>query len=98
MRKVTLLCGLLLALCASAAFAGGTNIQSTSDSFHFAYRQVTGDFDIKAQITSMTGTTGSPKAGLMARTSLAANSANVYAHIASNGYRISRRASTGPSR
>jgi regulation of enolase protein 1 (concanavalin A-like superfamily) len=75
--------------------AGGSNIQGTADSFHFVYQSVTGDFDIKAQITGLSDTSGSPKAGLMARADLTANAANVYAHVASNGYRISRRATAG---
>jgi hypothetical protein len=75
--------------------SSGGNIQNNADSFHFVYREITGDFDIKAQIASQSDTDGSPKGGLMARTSTAANSANVYAHTASNGYRISRRATAG---
>jgi fibronectin type 3 domain-containing protein/regulation of enolase protein 1 (concanavalin A-like superfamily) len=78
--------------------AGGPNIYDAADGFHFAHRQITGDFDVKVRIASLTKVGDSTKAGLMARSTLNGNSANVYSHISTNsGFRISRRATTGGS-
>ena len=77
--------------------AEGVDIWGTADSFHFSHKQVTGDFDQVVQIESFTGPDVGGKAGLMARESLNANSRNVFmgATIADQGYRFSRRSSTG---
>ena len=76
--------------------AGGRNIFGPSDGFRFVYRPVTGDFDIRARLTSLTAVVSTTKAGLMARESLAADSRNVFSHAtASSGeLRYSRRLST----
>jgi regulation of enolase protein 1 (concanavalin A-like superfamily) len=72
----------------------GSDIWAGSDQFHFAYRQLTGDFDIRVQITSVSLTQA--KAGLMARESLAANSRNVFAGIGvDDAYRLAVRDATG---
>src|SRR5439155_5584480 len=34
--------------------AGGADIQGTADQFHFAYRQRSGDFDVKVRVASLT--------------------------------------------
>jgi regulation of enolase protein 1 (concanavalin A-like superfamily) len=79
--------------------AGGATIYGTADSFRFTYQQVTGDFDVAAQVTSFTGASDpAAKAGLMARESLAANSRNVGSlATAAGAFRYSRRTATGGS-
>lgn len=57
--------------------AGGTDIYGTSDSFHFLSKTVTGDATIVCRIASLFRTDSWAKAGVMIRTSLDANSANV---------------------
>jgi hypothetical protein len=47
--------------------ANGYDIWNTADGFHFAYRQVTGNFDIKTRINKLIGADQWSKAGLMAR-------------------------------
>ncbi|MEA2709427.1 MAG: large repetitive protein, partial [Phycisphaerales bacterium] len=76
--------------------AGGADIFGTSDSFGFSYRQITGDFDMRVRVAGLTAANAWTKAGLMARESLVANSRNVFALIsASNGHRLTSRATTG---
>src|SRR5205085_7790388 len=80
--------------------AGGANIWGSSDQFRFVYKQVTGDFDVKVQITGIQASDPKAKAGIMARASLAANAANAYMRlnpIDANGPRYSYRATTGGS-
>ena len=60
--------------------AGGRNIFGTSDGFRFVYKQVTGDFDVRVRLTSLTAVVSTSKAGLMARESLSADSRNVFSH------------------
>jgi hypothetical protein len=55
---------------------GGADIWGTADGFQFVNRQVTGSFDIRARVDSLTGVNEWTKAGLMARESLAAGSRN----------------------
>src|SRR5205814_1869069 len=58
---------------------GGSDVWSTSDQFHYAYTQVTGDFDIKTRVNAATFASGTnPLLGLMARESLDANSRNIF--------------------
>jgi regulation of enolase protein 1 (concanavalin A-like superfamily)/fibronectin type 3 domain-containing protein len=76
--------------------AGGADIWGTSDQFRFAYKQLTGDFDVRVRIASITNANGGSMAGLMARTDLTANSRNVVAKAnASNAFRMTYRTSTG---
>jgi regulation of enolase protein 1 (concanavalin A-like superfamily) len=55
--------------------AGAGEVGSTADSFHFAYRQGTGDVSIRARVMSIQNLQPWSKAGVMIRESLAANSA-----------------------
>jgi len=48
----------------------GADIWETSDSFHFAYKRLSGAGSIKAKVVSMTNTHNSAKAGVMIRDSL----------------------------
>jgi glucose/arabinose dehydrogenase/mono/diheme cytochrome c family protein len=84
--------------------AGGTDIWGTSDQFHFAHQQRTGDFDFSVRIDSLSTADLYTKAGLMARESLAANARHVYALVfPSNasrnnnvgGYEFQYRTTTG---
>jgi hypothetical protein len=74
----------------------GQNIYNNTDGFRFVYKQLAGDFDLKVRVASLTAVQPSTKAGLMARTSLTMDSANVTAHAsASDGYRLSYRSTAG---
>lgn len=54
--------------------AVGADIGGTSDQFHFAYQQRTGNFDIQARLQDFAGADMWSKAGLMARETLTENS------------------------
>ncbi|MCS7033590.1 MAG: fibronectin type III domain-containing protein, partial [Phycisphaerae bacterium] len=76
--------------------AGGADIWGNSDSFRFAYKQLTGDFDVVVLITGVTNTHPTAQAGLMARASLSSSAMNVMQRTdASNRFRFAYRASTG---
>jgi hypothetical protein len=49
--------------------AGGWDIWNNDDGFHYAYRDVTGNFDIKVRVESLTRADPWTKAGIMARVS-----------------------------
>lgn len=57
--------------------AAGADIYGTADSFHYLYGTATGDATIITRVASLTNTHPWAKAGVMFRTSLDANSANV---------------------
>jgi regulation of enolase protein 1 (concanavalin A-like superfamily) len=74
----------------------GTDIWGTSDQFQFVYQQVSGDVEIVARVRALTQQHAWSKAGVMIRTSLAANSAHAYALVsAANGVHFQRRAAAG---
>lgn len=77
--------------------AGGSlGITGSADRFRFAYRSITGDFDVRTRIESFaSGTDSHAKAGLMARTSLNGNSANVASLITPTLYASQYRPSAG---
>jgi len=84
--------------------AGGTDIWGTSDQFHFAHQQRSGDFDVSVRLESVTQADLYTKTGLMVRDSLAANARHVMALVfpsnaARNnndgGYEFQYRATTG---
>ena len=52
----------------------GTDIGGTADQFQFTYQPVSGDFDMRVRVASLTLTDPWAKAGLMARESLATGS------------------------
>ena len=59
--------------------AGGTDIYNTADAFHFVYKQVAGDFDVKVRVESVDYVTDNyAKAGLMVREDKYANSRNMH--------------------
>ena len=57
---------------------GGANIWGTSDEFRFAYRQITGDVDIRVRLASFQDLEQFSKAGVMIRETLYANSRNAF--------------------
>ena len=57
---------------------GGANIWGTSDEFRFAYRQITGDVDIRVRLASFQDLEQFSKAGVMIRETLNANSRNAF--------------------
>ena len=77
--------------------AGGTGIYNTADSFRFVYTQVTGNFDIAAQVSSVSAVTGAfAQAGLDARATLDAASPDVGITASpSGGYRFKYRGASG---
>src|SRR5947207_4112026 len=56
--------------------AGGTDIGGKSDQFHFFYQTFSNDFDVSVRIESLANSDVWAKAGLMARETLDANSAD----------------------
>jgi len=56
--------------------ASGADIWGTADAFHFAQRELTGDFTITARVTGLVNTDPWAKAGVMIRETLNANSKN----------------------
>ena len=59
-----------------ATSASGADIWGTADAFHYVYQQQTGNFALRAQITGVSNTSASAKAGLMIRNTLAPGSAH----------------------
>src|SRR6266581_3423400 len=55
--------------------AGGADIGGPRDQFLFDYQPISGDFDVKVRLQGLSQSDTWAKAGLMARTSLASNSA-----------------------
>ena len=66
-------------------YGAGSQIYQTSDGFHYAYKQVTGDVSIVAKILSLTNTNASAKAGVMIRSALTINSPTAVSGIRGDG-------------
>ncbi|GAA5479319.1 LamG-like jellyroll fold domain-containing protein [Haloferula helveola] len=84
--------------------AGGTDIWGTTDEFHFAHQQRTGDFDIAVRIESVIQADLYTKTGLMVRESLNADAKHVMALVFpsnaarnnnTGGYEFQYRATAG---
>jgi hypothetical protein len=56
---------------------GGSDIWNNADAFHYACKQFTGAFDIRARVTGLSGTDVWTKAALMARESLEPGSRHI---------------------
>ena len=56
----------------------GANIWGTSDEFRFAYRQITGDVDIRVRLARFEDLQDWSKAGVMIRETLSANARNAF--------------------
>jgi regulation of enolase protein 1 (concanavalin A-like superfamily) len=87
-----------------ASYAGGTytvtgsgiDIWTNVDSFHFAFRAISGDCTNIVRVTSMGNTDPWAKAGVMVRESLNPDSVNAFMTMSSqNGALFSTRVSTG---
>ena len=57
--------------------AAGADIWNQTDLGHFYYTEVSGDFDVTVEMTSLQNTNPHAKAGIMARASMDANSRNI---------------------
>lgn len=78
--------------------SGAGDIAGTSDNFHYAYRQLSGDGEIIARIDSLTNTNAAAKAGVMIRESLNANSRHALMMVTSTqGAGLKWRSATGGS-
>jgi fibronectin type 3 domain-containing protein len=80
--------------------AGGPGIYGTADGGRFVYKQVTGDFDIKVQVTSISAAGTYPQAGLMARTDLSTGALDVAitassTYVSPGSYRFKYRNAPG---
>ena len=64
--------------------AGGADVWGVQDEFRFAYTEQTGDFDLIAQIESLTAPHLYTKAGLMAREDLSGNSRHIFFQVFPN--------------
>ena len=64
--------------------AGGADVWGVQDEFRFAYIEQTGDFDLVAQIESLTAPHLYTKAGLMAREDLSDNSRHIFFQVFPN--------------
>jgi regulation of enolase protein 1 (concanavalin A-like superfamily) len=73
--------------------AGGADIGgSTADGFRFLYEQVSGDFNVLVQVSSLTQVLSNTFAGVMARQTLDAGSPMIFSGAsASDGYRFNYR-------
>jgi len=75
---------------------GGTGISGSSDSFRYAFTTLTGNGQIVAQLSSLSDPSGSAAAGLMIRSSTAANATAVSLMLNNtNNACLITRASTG---
>ena len=75
--------------------ASGTGIASTADGFRYVYQSASGDCDIRARVTGVSGNTLA-RAGVMIRETLNANAKEASMLLTSgNGATFERRTSTG---
>src|SRR4029450_8062358 len=76
--------------------AGGADIWGQSDQFTFIYQQVSGDVDVVARVDSLIASDPWAKAGVMIRSSLAANAAHGFALVTpGNGVAFQSRLQDG---
>jgi regulation of enolase protein 1 (concanavalin A-like superfamily) len=76
--------------------AAGADIWNARDEFHFVYQQVSGDVDIVARVDALAMTDVWAKAGVMIRSSLAANASHGFAIVsAAYGVHFQRRRTDG---
>ena len=74
----------------------GADIYGTADAFHFSYRTLTGDGEIKARVTALQNTDPWAKAGVMIRENLTAGSRHLTTVLTSaNGVQFQRRLAAG---
>ena len=76
--------------------AGGAEIGSVSDQFHYVYQSISGDADVAVRVGSQTNSNALAQAGVMFRAGLAADASNVSLLLTpSSGYLFQRRPSAG---
>ncbi|RYD66755.1 MAG: hypothetical protein EOP83_04260, partial [Verrucomicrobiaceae bacterium] len=76
----------------------GSDIYGSADRFHFYYTQVSGDFDVRARLTSKTVSATGGHTAIMARESLAAGSVHAAVSQENTGSTyLMQRAATGGS-
>lgn len=76
--------------------AAGFDIWNSSDEFHFVYQPIDGDAEVFARVDALSYAHAWSKAGVMIRSSLAANSAHAFALVsAGKGIAFQRRPATG---
>ena len=76
--------------------AAGSDIWSSSDEFHFVYQPIDGDVEVYARVDAVSYAHAWSKAGVMIRSSLAANAAHGFALVsAGKGIAFQRRSTTG---
>lgn len=63
---------------------GGSDIWDVSDQFHYAYKQISGDFDVSVNVQSIVDANRWVKAGIMVRESLAADSKHAHLLVTDN--------------
>ena len=64
--------------------ASGADIWGTHDGFHFSYKMLKGDFDMRVQVLSLSATNLYTKAGIMARTNISDSCQHVLFQIFPN--------------
>jgi hypothetical protein len=75
---------------------GGNRISEVSDAIYFLHQQVTGDFDVKVRVASISNGVDDSRGGLMARATLDADSAMAFVGArASGAYRGTYRTTAG---
>ena len=70
----------------------GANISGSSDEFHFAYQQISGDVDVRVRLASLEAVHNWSKAGVMIRETLGDNARNAFMMVTpqSGGFLQSR--------
>ena len=78
--------------------AGAGNLSGRSDNFRFLYQPMSGNGEIRAQISSIQNTSTNARAGVMIRETLTSGSRYAFMGISPDGrFRAQRRSSTGGS-
>jgi regulation of enolase protein 1 (concanavalin A-like superfamily) len=79
-----------------AVEGAGADIWNSADAFHFVHRQVSGDWDVDATVTSVEAVHAWTKAGVMIRETLSAGSAHAAIYVTpGKGISFQYRATTG---
>jgi regulation of enolase protein 1 (concanavalin A-like superfamily) len=74
----------------------GTDVDGKSDEFHFAYRQATGDVDIRVNVASLQNVDPAAKAGIMVRESLSGDAPHAFVFVSpGDGIGFLRRTRAG---
>lgn len=71
--------------------AGGADIWGTADQFRFAYRSVTGDFDVRVRVAEIIGSNSGATGGIMARESLDPSARHAFMRVRADSFRFNYR-------